>query len=305
MSGIQFSERVLQSHRKFEQYLANQDAIDRIREEADRPYVPEKGKLGTLEVTWVAATTPFRIYYSIFLEATGAFLYYVLSMRETAIDLYVMARRQETYTCMVLENYLFTSYRQVLVDVLNTVSYDAREVYTHERINLEKVIRDESVLAHLHPTYIDERNHLIFDTLGGQCSGICDWMAYLYFKTEEDFIDPEHHLAAVVKEVSDGAGREAALWQLAQIDQPPILGLKKRCVAQLNSPTVDKTRELLEGLRIGLYSVGTKTHRMNLAVVGRETYLIEPNRGLVKDTPENIARSLAKNSVLKVCEISV
>jgi hypothetical protein len=306
MSGIQFSERVLQSHARFEQYLASQDAIDKIRAEAEKPYVPREGKLGILEVTWVTITTPFRIYYCLFLEATATLLYYASPMRETALDLYVAARRQIAYTGMVLDNYLLGPYGNILVDVINMVSYDAHEVYAHPRINLVEILRDKTVLAHLHPTYIDEQYQLVLDKLGGQCSGMCDWTAYLYFKTKGYFTDPEHHLVSVVNQVSNGVGREAALWQVAQIDNPPILGLKKRCVSQLKCPTAEKVERLFKSLKPGLYSLGTGTHRMNLAVTDdRSTYLLEPNHGLVKETAEALSKRLCQNSVLKVCEISV
>lgn len=305
MTRMQFSAAVLQSFDRFETYLASQGAIDEILKEADKPYVPGENRLSKMQVAWVTSTTVFRIHYSLFLMATGSLLYHVFSIRGYGLDLYVEAKRQATYLSMCFGNYLFRG--NILIDVLNTYSHDAYEIYSHGPIDLKNLVFDEAVLTNLHPFYIDRQSYLRFDKMVGQCSGICDWMAYLYFKTEEGFSNPEHHLVSVVKQVSNGAGREAALWQIAQVGYPPICGLKKLCVADLTSPTTEKVQQLFERLRPGLYSVGTHGHRMNFAVTDEHTYLLEPNHGLIKDSPKHIAKLLThreKLKRLKVCEIS-
>lgn len=310
MTKIQFSPSVLQSYATFERYLSSEEVIDKICDEAEKPYVLGEGKLGSFQVARVSTTFCFRFCYSIIVEAAATFLYYsYMVSRETALDLHVEARRQAAYTVMVLQNYLpfpFGKGENVLVDCLNVPSFDAHEVYAHGRINLEQIPISPEVLDHIHPEYV-KRTSIILDDLDGQCAGICDWMAYLYFKTKDHFYNPEHHLVSVVKQISNGAGRQATLWQIMQIDHPPILGLKKRCVAQLeNSPRTKKIQEVFETLRPGLYSIGTAVHRMNLAITEKQSfYFLDPNSGLTKTTPEKMGKELFGNSILKICQISI
>jgi len=310
MSRVQFSENVLHSRYQFEGYLAGEEVIDRIRSEAKKPYVSGEGKLGTLQVAWITVTGPFRIYYSLFLQATATFLYYALAMRQTAMGLYVEAGRQDHYTDMVFLNYLFGGYDHTLVDMLNTYSHDAAEIYSHEPINLENIDLDPSILDYFHRSNIDSQNCLTFGELGGQCDGISSWFSYLYFKTKDAFVDPEHHLVAVTKQLSDGAGREAALLQMAQCSYScPILGLTQCYVEELKPAKADDLQEVLENLRPGLYSVRTLrkkswiAHRMNLAVTKDRAYLIDPSYGLIKETFQYFSQSLADNYKIEIYEI--
>jgi hypothetical protein len=235
------------------------------------------------------------------------------SWRKEAQDLYVFGCRQVLYTTMVLDNYLFSSHQNILVDVFNMVSYDAREIYTHEPIDLEKISCDEDVQELIHPYNIYDKNRLIFEYPEGQCGGMSSWVAYLYFKTRADFSDPEHHLVSVVKQVSDGAGREAALMQL--FVSQFLLGMQPQRLEKIKSPTTEKVHEVFKALKPGLYSARTFdgekdrgfsiTHLMNFAVTQDHIYLIDPNRGLIKEDSEKLARKLAKNSELQFFEISV
>lgn len=302
MSRILFSKNVLESHSRFEKYLESKDAIEHLREEAQKPYVPGEGKLGVLPVIWITATAPFRIYGYLFLNAMGAILYYGTPFRTTALNLSVFAKREVDYTGMVLSNYVLGIYSNVLVDMFNRHSFDAQEIYSHAPIDLTDPSIDRAVARHFE-CYVDTKGHLNFDKLGGQCAGICDWIAYLYHETKYDFDDPEHHLVSLAKLVSNGAPREAALMQLAQVDDPPIFGMFKNCVAFLKSPSPKDVKKVLEDLDPGIYSVTSYSHRMNFVVTPHHTYLVQPTFGLVKQNPDQLSHSLSKYSALKVCSI--
>jgi hypothetical protein len=309
MSRVQFSESVLESRYRFERYLAGEDAIARICEESKKPYVPSECKLSAFNVAWIVLT-PFNIYYSLFLNAIGSFLYYFTSQHKLALNFYVQAARIDSYESMIFSNYIFGTYNNILVDWMNTYSQDAEEIYTHERIKLDNPDFDPSVVSYFHSGFVKD-NHLVFGDLDGQCDGISHWFAHLYFRTQTMFTNPEHHLVSVAKQFSDGAGREAALMQLAQNSyHRPILGLTQWQSNKLESPTAEKVRELFESLKPGLYSVvtvrkeGSKCgHRMNFAVTKDHTYLLDPNYGLIKETPENLSEPLSSNFSIKLYEI--
>jgi hypothetical protein len=311
MTRIAFSTKVLEDYSQFEKYLESKDAIEAIRAEAKKPYVPGEARLGVLSITWLGLTTFFRPIYALFLQATGNLLYYATPLSKTGLYLYVEGTRQAHYDDLFFYNYYLKSHSNILVDCMNVYTHDAYEIYTQESISLDEISLDWNVRDNFHPKYIDDEKKLIqITSWGGVCAGISGWVAYLYYQTKYDFNDPEHHLVSVVKQVREGASAESALMQMAQNSDYPLLGLNQYLVDDWVNPTQDKVQRAFESLSTGLYHIYSQrtedspAHGQLLAVARNNLYLLEPNTGLIKDTPENFAEKLHKNKDLMIFEIS-
>ncbi len=244
--AIKFSPAVLSSDKTLNDYLYAKSTIEAIKAEAKQPYVVQGyGRLGILDAVWLTATLPVNLLSSLFLKVTGNLLN-TLQAKTTAQKLLVLANYIEHSPNRLIAAIYYGN--NLLVSTLNVLSPDkAEEIYTHPPIPIDKV----------HPNIIFRSNNstgafadspIYFDKIDGQCSGMSDWAAHLYFRTKHAFRNQEHHLVAIASHLAKGAGKEAALWQRMQhtgpsayAHQKKILGIFLKCskarLAQANGPT--------------------------------------------------------------------
>lgn len=70
------------------------------------------------------------------------------------------------------------------------------------------------------------QNIVDFDHRLGICRGICFWFDYLYLATQDQFSDPEEHMAALAQLFAEGGGMEPTLLHSLNIKKGSFLGLK-------------------------------------------------------------------------------
>ncbi len=214
--GIKFSPAVLGSDKTLNDYLYGKETIEAIKAQAKQPYVVQGyGRLGILDVVWLTAILPVNLLSSLFLQVSGNLLN-TLHARTTGQKLLVLADYIEHSPSRLFASMYYGN--NLLVSTLNVLSPDkAKEIYTHPPIPIDK----------MHPNIIFRSNNyyhavdnspIDFAEIGhGQCHGMSNWAAHLYFRTKHVFRNQEQHLVAIASQQATGAGKEAALWQQLQV----------------------------------------------------------------------------------------
>jgi len=296
---VKFSPAVLSSEATLDAYMRGKETIDTIKAEAKTSYIKGQGNLGALEVVWIVMTSPLvhacspfinsiYVHCVLFIGAVGNLCFYCLNAPKMGMKLIVQATHLLHKDIRMLMIAIFN--RNLLVSTVNVQSMDkAEEVYTHPAIPVTQIPQP---LQNRFRHYIDHK-HLHLDKVDGQCAGMSDWFAYLCLQTESVFRNKEQHLVAVASQLKNGAGKEAALWQLGQFDgadgfehTPPLLGLKKRRVEKIVNPTIEKAIKTFKRLKPGLYALRTQPqrgsgHRMNFYKDAQDSYVFDPNAGLI------------------------
>ncbi len=209
---VKFSPEFLSSDHRLNAYMHGKKTIKAIKAEAKQPYVQGYGRLGTLQVIWLVATLPVHVLFSQSLKLTGNLLH-LLQARTLGQKLLVRAYYLEQVSIRWI--FAINYGNNLLVSTINCLSPDkAEEIYTHPPIPIDNV--RSSVLYRA--STVNRNNHVHFDKINGQCSGMSDWAAHLYFQTKATFRNEEHHLIAVASQMAHGAEKEAALWQHLQKD---------------------------------------------------------------------------------------
>lgn len=300
-----FSPAIFRSDKTLETYLSGKETIDSIKARAKNTYGKRLNQWNALEVTWLAVTSPFKVVIALFIRAAGE------------LSIYSFGASKEGQKLLAQANYLaHDSVRWIdavrygenlLASTINVLSPDqAQEIYTHAPVSVAKLPKSLQTRFH----FFIRNGQLHFDKHGGQCVGLSDWFAHLYFRTKANFKDPEHHLTNVTSMLQNGAGKEAALLELGQVDTTPLLGLKKRQIGPLVvNATAEKVATVFQRLKPGLYAIGTQTHRMNFYKGKSCHYLFEPASGLIalrstKELEDWSRVHLANNSTFKICQLS-
>jgi hypothetical protein len=299
-----FSQTTLSSHQAIEHYLQGQAAIKAIEKEGSKPYVKGTNRLSTLNIVWLATLSPFKVVYALFLRATGNFCLYGFSARKPGLKFLAQANYLASDSLRWIDHVHYR--KNLLASSVNVLSPDqAEEVYTHDPVSIAMIPQSIQGRFHFHI----RKEFLHFDHQGGQCAGLSDWFAALYLQTKKNFQDEEHHLVAVANELQNGAGKEAALLELGQVDTIPLMGLEKRAIGPvLQNPTAEKIAAVFERLKPGLYAIGTERHRMNFYKGRTCDYLFEPATGLIalpssEKNNQWSANYLARFSAVKICQL--
>ncbi len=296
-----FSTATLQSEQTLGKFLYGKETIDAIKAQAKLPFASGESRLASWEVTWLAIASPLCSIYALFVKATG---YLVFSFdAQNAQLLFAHAAYVEHNTLRWATYAIFG--RDLLVSTLNTAAESGKEVYAHPSIPFSKV--PQPAVRERFRYYQDAVGIRLQKNPAGQCFGESEFYAHLYFQTRKAFRNVEQHHTAISKVFSDGAPKEALLWQLAQYDsiRKPILGLRKTLESDITSPTAEKVRRAFERCKPGLYAVREidyrgGEHRINLIKErNNQFYIFDPARGLINlSSQESYDRLLQELSSL-------
>ncbi len=286
-----FSPKVLQSDRCLESYLSGKETIEKLKSQAKSPYVQGQGKLGALQVTWIAMTSPLGICGAIFLKATGFLLLYVFDARKEGMRLLATASQMQDHSLRWGGCLLFGS--NLLVSTLNTpLPAEAHDIYAHPPIPLSKL---PDAKIQLRFGYGKRGDHFLFNDINGQCAGMSNFANHLHFQTKHAFKNEEHQLVAIAEQFQNGTGKEATLWQNGQIVvEPfckPLFGMK-RSKGEKICFTAEKLQSLMKKLKPGVHEVHLRgersAHRMNFFKGKHCDYVFDPSIGLIAlRTPED------------------
>jgi hypothetical protein len=311
--SVAFSQAVLQSEQTMNSYLQAKETIDALKTEASRPYVKGQGKLGTRDIIWAGMTSPLisgmgmAVYFGSlsYLAIPTCFIYftrYVIANAFYSIGAASLGLRLMVQTEYILgnENRLIGSFiysSNILVPTLNKLSpKEAEEIYTHPAIPLSNV---PETIKHRFRNYICNKHcnkQIDFSDIGGQCAGLSNLFSYLFFQTKRFYQDEEHQLVAITSKINNGAGKEAALWQMAQTELVvngnsgyllgPLLGLKRVARLSIDEPNIKNLTEFFKLVKPGLYRLSTidgeTSHRMCFYKGSQSNYVFDPNKGLIK-----------------------
>jgi hypothetical protein len=309
--SVAFSLAVLESEQTMNSYLQAKETINALKAEASRPYVKGQGKLGTRDIIWAGMTSPLisgmgmAVYFGSlsYLAIPTCFIYftrYVIanafySLGATSLGLRLMV---QTKYILGNEERLIGSFiygSNILVPTLNWLSpKEAEEIYTHPPVPLSDV---PETIKHRFHSYISNKQ-IDFSHIEGQCAGLSNLFSYLFFQTRHFYQDEEHLLVAIASKINNGAGKEAALWQLAQTEfasnsngdsgyfLDPLLGLKKVSQLFIDEPNIKKLTAFFTLAKPGLYRLitldGKTGHRMCFYKGSQSNYAFDPNIGLIK-----------------------
>lgn len=124
----------------------------------------------------------------------------------------------------------------------------------------------------------------------GICRGMCHWFIYLYFKTKDQFTDPEQHVRSVGQQFERGASRQPAF--LHSLTLHPLCDLLRLNVDQNNSGIgmAGKTPEqILREFQCrppGVYGIYTSSHQVvYLKIDDNRQYLFDPTMDASKSLP--------------------
>jgi hypothetical protein len=139
---------------------------------------------------------------------------------------------------------------------------------------------------------------------GGVCAGSSLWFIYLYLKTREAFKDPQAHAAALGSLFVKGAGKEASLLQLFELERrveylslkidtknrdvdvpffeqtSPLATYSLRTNDLQNSDHQEKLAKHLNGLPNGNYVIILPGHAAACIKMDKYLYFFEPNLGV-------------------------
>jgi len=295
--AVKFSPAVLSSEAMLDAYMHGKETIDAIKAAAKNTYVKGQGSLGGFEMAWLMVTAPAKQIIVIFIKASGYLCFYLFNAKKQGCRLLAQATYIDNHS--LRWNAWVIHRHRLLVDTVNVLSPShAEEVYSHPPFSVAKI--PKHVRLRFDANIRDKHLHFAQNIQGGQCAGMSNWFAYLYFQTKRFFKNEEQHLVAVASQLKNGAGKEATLWQygqlddsyeLAEYDVPPLLGLKKRNLEKMANPTVEKITGLLKRLEPGLYTFRTchdkGRHRMNFYKGTKCNYVFDPNEGLIKLNSKN------------------
>jgi len=303
--AVKFSPTVLNSDKTLGKYLSGKEIIDAIKAHAKTPYVKGQGNLGAFEVVWLAVTSPFKVFIAIFTRAAGNLCIYSFGAKKEGQKLLAQASYLAHDSIRWIDSVRYGG--NLLASTVNVLSPDkAEEIYTHVPISVTKIPKSLQTSFQ----FFIRNGLLYFDKQGGQCAGLSDWFANLYFQTKANFRDEEQHLVAITNALRNGAGKEAALLELGQVDTTPLLGITKRQIGPVvMNATTEKTASVFQRLKPGLYAVGTKTHRLNFYKGKTCDYIFEPTGGLIAlHSPEELKHWsttwLPSKTPFKVCQLS-
>ncbi|MBS3903118.1 MAG: hypothetical protein KGZ30_01945 [Anaplasmataceae bacterium] len=279
-----FSSKVLRSELSLEAFLYSRNAIQSIKSQAKKPYIPGESRMGTWTATWIACTAYNRILFSLFLDAIGHLVH--LFDTKKACQFFIRASHTEFYAYAWCAKAIHGDH--LLVNTLNCPALNTEDIYAHAPISIDSL--SKSMQDRLHFYITNSQLCLQRSMRRGQCYGMSELFAHLYFQTRASFNNEEHHLTTVAKIFAQGAPREAVLWQHVQHnnEKKPLLHLKKNLVANVINPTVEKVKKTFQLLKNrGIYAIriistsGKENHRINFIQEKQHSYYFDSNKGLV------------------------
>jgi hypothetical protein len=215
-----------------------------------------------------------------------SYLLHGLCMTDLSKRVWVLSRHEQANGTIIKAQKVFQD--TLLARSINTHRKDSADFYLQKPMSTTLPGRAEPINLN----FFQER---------GACRGMCHWFVYLYFKTLNQFTDPQEHMRAIGMQFEQGASKQAAficsLYPVEQIYQ--LLHLNFRGDYLRINP-LNKSHEQLIGeiqqCTPGIYGIYTANHQLVYAKSNDgHQFLFDPNKGtFVVDSPILFKKAMAQ-----------
>ncbi|MBS3903116.1 MAG: hypothetical protein KGZ30_01935 [Anaplasmataceae bacterium] len=281
MPDVTFSKDTLYSPIQLHHFLQGTDSIREVLSRKGTLIGSNQTEPNSWTVVWLTVTQPLTRIYSLFSKAVGS-LYLSLGY-STGHAWMIQSYHLDNRTNAVFNHFAFKE--NFLIGCRNIPAQNTSDIYAHNPIDVLRLpVEVQNLIKTSNKTlHFDEYSE-------GNCRGISDWFAYTYFQTKKHFHDHKSHAIAVASLFEKGAPKEAQLLQTAFLDNATCLGIeqnimKARLIFKKDHKStqayLDKITSATRSLKPGLYAIGLPRHRINLIKGSTDSYLHDPNTGLV------------------------